>query len=52
MDQMEDVIVDKLAYFQKRSTTKELTVNQENRATNEMNAFRKKQSFALKWSKL
>ena len=41
MDQMEDMIADKLAYYWKRSAAKELTVNQENQATNEMSAFRK-----------
>ena len=41
MDQMEGVIADKLAYYWKRSVTKELTVNQEDKANNEMSAFRK-----------
>ena len=41
MDQMEDVTVVKLAYYWKRSTENELTVNQEDQATNEMSAFRK-----------
>ena len=42
MDKMEDVIANKLAYCWKRSTAKELTVNQEDQATNEMSAFKKK----------
>jgi len=38
MDQMDGVIAGKLAYCWKRSATSELTVNQENQATNEINA--------------
>ena len=45
MDLMEDVIDDKLAYYWRRSTTKELTVNQEDQANNEMTIFRKNKVF-------
>lgn len=38
---MEAVIVEKLPYFWNRCATKELTVNQEYQANNEMSAFRK-----------
>ena len=52
MDQMEGVIVGKLAYCWKRYVAQKLTVNQENQATNEMSASQETQSFALKWPEL
>ena len=41
MDHMEGVSADKLAYYWKKFVAKELTVNQEDQANNEMSAFRK-----------
>ena len=52
MDQMEGVIVGKLAYYWKRSAAYKLIVKQENQETNEMSASQEKQIFALKWPKL